>query len=131
GTLGITLDAEMGLVERPVRSALGIVHFRTRQESLEAVTAILETEPSAVELFDGHAIEQCRRAPGFARQMTFIEGDPGGVLITEYYGVSARELDAKLAQLDALLPRLRGAYTTVRATDPEAIARVWNVRKEG
>ena len=131
GTLAVTTEATLSLVERPAMSTLGIVHFRTRRESLEAVTAILETAPSAIELFDGIAIEQCRRAPGFARQMTFVQGNPGGVLITEYYGSSEAELQGRLEALEGLLPRLSGAYAVVRAVQPGEIANVWNVRKEG
>lgn len=131
GTLAVTTEATFSLVDRPAMSALGIVHFRTRRESLEAVTTILETGPSAVELFDGIAIDRCRRTAGFAEQMTFIEGDPGAVLITEYYGSSETELRARLETLESLLPRLPGAYSVVRAEKAGEIARVWNVRKEG
>lgn len=131
GTLGVCTEVTISLVERPTRSALGVVHFETRRQSLEAVTRILDTAPSAVELFDGIAIGQCRRAPGFARQLTFIQGEPGAVLITEYYGESEAELKHRLDTLERLLPGLEGAYTVVRAEDPGQIQNVWNVRKEG
>jgi len=48
GTLAITTELTLALVPRPTKTALGIVHFHTRDEALRAVTTILETGPSAV-----------------------------------------------------------------------------------
>ena len=84
GTLAVTTEVTLALVPRPKQTALGIVHFHTRHEALRAVTTILETGPSAVELFDGTAIEQTRWAPGFAHRLTFCEGQPGAVLLAGY-----------------------------------------------
>ncbi|WP_272481762.1 FAD-binding oxidoreductase [Rhodothermus marinus] len=120
------------LVPRPKRTALGVVHFHTRDEALRAVTTILETEPSAVELFDGVAIEATRHAPGYAPLLaTFIQGDPGAVLITEYFGESEEELVHRLDVLEATLRRAGQGYAVVRALQPEHIRNVWNVRSEG
>lgn len=130
GTLAIATELTLGLVERPARTALGVVHFHTRQQALQAVTTILETEPAAVELFDGVSIEQVRQSPGFASRATFIEGDPGGILITEYYGSTTSELEAKLDHLERHLKSTRQGYGVVRLLDAAAIANVWSVRKE-
>ncbi len=125
GTLAITTELTVALVPRPRQTALGIVHFHTRDEALRAVTTILETGPSAVELFDGTAIEQTRRTPGYAHRLTFVEGNPGAVLLTEYYGETESELRARLDTLE----RAGLGYTVVRATAPERIQDVWAVRK--
>lgn len=127
GTLAVSTEINLSLVPRPRKTVLGVVHFRTRSESLRAVTKILVTQPSAVELFDGVAIEQTRRSPGFAPRLTFIDGSPGAVLITEYYGDTEQELKARLDDLE----HLGIGYTMVRATTPEQIHNVWSVRKEG
>ena len=131
GTLAVTKEIRLKVVERPKRTALGVVHFASLQEALESVTAILETGPSAVELFDGVAIEQTRRAPGFARRLTFIEGDPEAALITEYFGDSERQLTARLNDLKRTLARRRVGYAVAHARTAEEIANVWAVRKEG
>ena len=130
GTLAVVTEMTVSLVPRPRRTALGIVHFRTRREALRAVTTILGTKPSAVELFDGISIAQARKAPGFGSRLTFIEGDPGAVLITEYYGDTARELTGKLKTLEATLEKAGEGYGVVRVTEPEGIANVWGVRQE-
>ncbi len=126
GTLAVSTELTLSLVRRPPQTALGIVHFHTRGEALRAVTAILETSPSAVELFDGVTIEQVRQTPGYAHRLTFIEGEPGGVLLTEYYGTSSTELKARLDTLE----RLGLGYTMVRAVAPQQIQDVWTIRKE-
>ncbi|PSQ98255.1 MAG: FAD-binding oxidoreductase [Bacteroidetes bacterium QS_9_68_14] len=142
-------EIEIGLVERPEQTALGLAHFRTRQAALRAVERVLETGPSAVELFDGVAIESCREAPGFADLLTFVEeappgrlnegGDPGGLLITEYSHMPAggdgapagHALEAKLDALEDAVAEAPGGYAVVRRTDPQAIKDVWTLRKEG
>ncbi len=131
GTLAVTKEIRLQVVERPKRSALGVAHFATLREALESVTTILETNPSAIELFDGIAIEQTRRAPGFAHRLTFIEGNPEAVLITEYFGDNEDELAARLNDLRRTLARNRAGYAVVPARTPEEIANVWAVRKEG
>ncbi len=131
GTLAVTREIRLQVVERPKRSALGVAHFATLREALESVTAILETGPSAVELFDGIAIEQTRRAPGFAHRLTFVEGEPEAVLITEYFGESEQELTARLNDLKQTLARNHAGYAVALARTPEEIANVWAVRKEG
>lgn len=130
GTLGVVTEARIRLVERPEQEAVGVVHFDDRDTALRAVTAILETEPSAVELFDGVAIEQTRRAPGFAPMLTFLEGAPGALLLTEYYGASAGEVADRLEELGRVATDA-GAYAVVPLTAPQEIANAWTVRKEG
>ena len=131
GTLAVTAELTLSLVERPRSTALGIVHYETLREALESVTTILETGPSAVELFDGIAIEQTRRAKGYAHRLTFVEGNPGAVLITEYYGSSEAELSGKLDELRTALRNARQGYAVVPARSREEILNVWTVRKEG
>ncbi len=127
GTLAVATEITVGLTRRPQRTTLGVAHFATREEALRAVIGILETDPSAVGLFDGVAIEAAREAPGFARRLGFIEGRPGAVLITEYDRGTEAALQEKLGRLE----RLGLGEGVVRATSPEQIANVWAVRKEG
>lgn len=131
GTLAVTSEIKLALVDRPERTALGVVHFHTLDEALESVTTILETGPSAVELFDGIAIEQTRQAKGYAHLLTFLEGRPGAVLITEYYGTSDDELSGRLTDLKSALQHAGQSYAVVPARTSEEIRRVWTVRKEG
>jgi FAD/FMN-containing dehydrogenase/Fe-S oxidoreductase len=131
GTLAIATEITCDLVEKPTHTALGIAHFETRDDALRAVTTVLDTDPAAVELFDGVAIERTLDTPGYAERLTFLDGTPGGVLITEYVGASDAELDAKLSALESTLQEAKRGYSVVRVTAPDAIENVWSIRKEG
>ncbi len=131
GTLAVVTDLTMNLVRRPKRTVVGVVHFATRTDSLESVTAILETDPSAVELFDGAAIRQSRESAGFAHRMTFVDGYPGAVLLTEYYVDSPAHGTERLDALQRAMDRFGRCTGIIRLEDPKDIANAWGVRKEG
>ncbi|HSM55180.1 MAG TPA: FAD-linked oxidase C-terminal domain-containing protein [Candidatus Sulfomarinibacteraceae bacterium] len=133
GSLAVLTDIKLNLVPLPRKTALAIVHFADLKAALSAVPAILEVEPSAVELLDHLGLTLCREVPEYARLLsTFIEGDPHCVLITEFYGDSEKELRAKIDELRAHLRRQRlGATTVVPALDQERQDNVWTVRKVG
>jgi FAD/FMN-containing dehydrogenase/Fe-S oxidoreductase len=131
GTLALSLDATIKLVPRPKQTALGVVHFHTIDEAMEATARILEVGPSAIELIDHFMIDLTRNAPEYARKLTFVEGNPGCVLIVEFYGDSDAELDAKLEGLRAHLQHINAGYALVTARTPAEIGNVWGVRKAG
>jgi FAD/FMN-containing dehydrogenase/Fe-S oxidoreductase len=131
GTLAVATEITCDLVERPSHTALGVAHFETRDDALRAVTTVLETDPTAVELFDGVAIERTRQTPGYAERLTFIEGEPGGVLITEYSGDSRAAVAEQLDALDGALAGTERGYSVVRVVEPDAVENVWSIRKEG
>lgn len=131
GTLAVLTEVTVDLVEKPATTVLGIAAYDTRQQALEAVTTLLDTDPDAVELFDGVAIERIRATPGYAERLTFIDGTPGGVLIAEYGGASKDALASKLDELDAVLPETGARGPARRIQQDDAIANVWSIRKEG
>lgn len=131
GGLAVITDVTLGLVPVPRRTGLGIVHFAGLGTALEAVPAILETGPSAVELMDGMAMRLCRDVPAYARKLaSFVDGEPEAILIVEYAGEEEGEVGSALSGLSGHLER-RGAGATgvVPVTDPAVEADVWKVRK--
>jgi FAD/FMN-containing dehydrogenase/Fe-S oxidoreductase len=131
GTLAVSTEIELALVDRPQRTAVAAVHFHTRREALEATVTILKTKPAAVELFDGEAIRVAKASPGFGSKLAFIQGQPEGILLVEYYGRSEAELENQIDALDAALAASGEGYATVEFYDPVQIADVWLVRSEG
>ena len=133
GTLATTLDAKIHLEPRPKASqiALMVVHYRTMTDALESTAEILATGPTAIELVDKYILDLTRQSLEYARQMTFVRGDPGALLFVEYYGETRQELTDKLDRLQARLTRLGIATACTRAVTPEEQQKIWKVRKAG
>ena len=133
GTLGIATEITLGLVDRPTHAVLGVVHYPTRREALEAVEGILETGPTAVELFDRIALERALNVTEYAPKLHFVQRDAGGglpaaLLIVEYSGASDAETRDGLARLRR---HLGGGAVITEAVEDAHMADVYAVRKVG
>ena len=76
GTLGLVLEAKVKLVPTPGATALCIVHFDELIESLRHVPAMLEHEPSAIELLDEIIVSESMTNPATKAYAGFYEGTP-------------------------------------------------------
>jgi FAD/FMN-containing dehydrogenase len=133
GSLATTLEARLGLVPLPKKTALALLQFGDLVEAMGTTTTILETQPSAIELMDRMLIELTRQQSGFAAGVRFIKGSPEAVLAVEYYGETDEELRDQLDKLEWHL-RSKGMLPSeemVRAYDAKQQADIWNVRKAG
>jgi FAD/FMN-containing dehydrogenase len=133
GTLAAITELKLKVAPRPQRTALVIVEFPSLITSLQAVTAILETGPSAVELIDDLSLEMARTKPEYDRLLrSFVQGEPFCFLAVEYYGASEAELRSRT---DDLMARLRRSPLTVGPMTPlldsARQANVWSLRKVG
>jgi FAD/FMN-containing dehydrogenase/Fe-S oxidoreductase len=129
GTLGVTLEAKVRLVELPRARAVLVVQFADLLEALAATPAILAHGPAAVEVLDRYILDSTKLNAEAARLRDFLRGDPGAVLIIEFYADRPEDLAPRLDALSADL-RQRGFGTHEhRATDAAAQARIWKLRK--
>ena len=129
GTLGLTVAAKMRLAPLPPLRALCSVQFDDLLEAMSATPAILEHGPSAVELLDRFMLEKTGGRIEFAPLRTFISGDPGAVLLVEFFGQSDEELGEKIENLQKdLEARGLGNYLH-RAFEAEEQARIWELRR--
>ncbi len=128
-TLAAVTEITLSLVEKPKFTALAIIHFDSVMAALEAVPLLLETHPSAVELIDELALRMCREVPEYARQLTFLEGTPNTILVTEVTGTSAADTRRKLELLEAFLRKHAIGTACVHAETAAMQANVWAVRK--
>ncbi|MBN1517288.1 FAD-binding protein [Candidatus Sumerlaeota bacterium] len=131
GTLGMVVEAEINLEPLPAGQALCVAHFADFDECIRAVPRILEFNPTAVELLDGHVLGLARENPAIVRRMHFIEGEPEGALICEFFGDSPEYAAEHAAQLAAALKREHRGYAWPVISDSAAQANVWSVRKDG
>jgi len=86
GTLGTVVAVELGLVARPKDTRLVLLHFDDMRAALEVVPAILDVEPSAIELLDKMLLDLTRNHPDYSKLLTFVDGDPQAILIVEFFG---------------------------------------------
>ena len=133
GTLATVLQARIKLVPTPKQTALVLLQFDELVPSMEATKRILESDPSAVELMDRMLIDLTRAQPGYASRISFIEGDPAGMLCVEFYGETEAELIAKCENLEQHLKehKVGMAAEPLRVLDAKRQADVWSVRKAG
>ena len=131
GTLAVMTAVTLGLVPKPTRTGLAVIHFSGVVEACAAIPTILETEPAASELLDKQLLDLARAQPQWRKLIHFVEGDPAAVLLTEYYGETEAEIVAKIERLSAHMRKHGYQGTILRVLDPVKVAQVWTVRKAG
>jgi FAD/FMN-containing dehydrogenase/Fe-S oxidoreductase len=129
GTLGVTLEAKLRLVDLPAAKALLVVQFHDLLEALAATPAILRHHPAAVEVVDKYVLDSTRLNPEAARLRDFIHGDPGAILIIEFFGVTPEELVPRLEALAQDLQQQGLGYHIQSTTEPAAQTRIWKLRQ--
>ena len=128
GTLGIVIEAKLRLVALPKAKALCVVQYADLLEALGATPMILSHRPAAVEVMDRRILDCTKLNAEAARLREFLDGDPGAILIIEFYGERASDLLPKLDALEGALRTLKGDCRYHRATDATAQARIWKLR---
>ncbi len=131
GTLAIVTEARLGLVPLPPPvTALSCVHLRHRNEAFTANLTALRHSPRAVELMDDTILRLAASSPGQSRNMFFVEGEPGALLIVEFSAESRDEIERAAAAMEAEMrdAKLGYAFPLVWGAD---VKRVWDLRKAG
>jgi FAD/FMN-containing dehydrogenase/Fe-S oxidoreductase len=131
GTLAVVTEARVRLVPRPRHTGLCVLHFPDVFTALDSTPAILRHRPTAVELIDRMILEMTRGQLEYARRMTFVQGDPGALLVVEVADDAEDAVADRIAALEADLVGSGPAYASVRVLDPAAQDNVWRVRKAG
>ncbi len=129
GTLGVFLEAKLGLEPVPKYRVLCIVHFAEQLEAIRTVGAILKHEPSAVEILDSDVIFRGRENLSIAPLCGFIQGEPAAILIVEFFGATPQEVKQKAEALAADLKEQGLGYAWGVITEPAEQDKVWSVRK--
>ncbi len=125
GTLAVSTDFELNLVEKPLSSALCVIPFREIPEAMDSVSEILSHGPSAIELIDGTLIGLARRKKGFSRALSFVDGTPGSILVVEFQGDDERQTGERAKNLAKSLD------SAVAVPGREEQKEIWDVRKAG
>jgi len=132
GTLAYSRRLHLDLAPLPQHKTLGVCHFPTFRESMQAPQHIVKLAPTAVELVDRTMIELARGNAAFKPVVQrFIQGDPDAILLVEFAGEDRDEQLAKLRQLVELMADLGFPGGVVEILDPGLQKQVWEVRKAG
>ena len=131
GTLCVVTEAKVNLVPRPTMTSLSVLHFADIFEASEATKEVLKHGPSSVEVLDKMVLDRSRESMGQSRNLAFVQGNPGAMLLVEFYGESEAELTAKMEHLRDDMAHRRLGYACVNLLDRADQDMVWNVRKGG
>jgi FAD/FMN-containing dehydrogenase/Fe-S oxidoreductase len=132
GTLAFFTEIELDLQPIPEHRVLGICHFPSFYDAMDATRHVVALGPSAVELVDRTMIDLARDIAMFRPVVErFVEGEPAALLLTEFAGGDADDNLRRLKALGELMGDLGFAGGVVEAVDPAFQQAVWNVRASG
>ena len=131
GTLCTITEAKVKLEPLPNATGVAALHFEDIFQACDATSAIIEHGPAAVEFIDDMIIRQTRASLGLKRYIEFLQGDPGGLVLVEFFGDSESEVRSKLESFKADMERKRLGYACVNLLEKEDQAKAWAIRKAG
>jgi FAD/FMN-containing dehydrogenase/Fe-S oxidoreductase len=132
GTLALFRRLLLKLQPLPRHRVLGVCHFPTFYQAMASTKAIVELDPSAVELVDRTILELGRQIPAYRPLIDrFVRGTPDALLLVEFAGDEPDHQRSQLQRLVELMGDLGFPDAVVEAIEPAAQARIWDVRKAG
>ncbi len=140
GTLAYSTAIELKLSPLPHQRVLGVCHFPTFYQAMDATQHLVELGPHAVELVDSTMIALARDIDLYRSAVDeFVQGDPAAILLVEFAYETQAENLAHLALLDERMADLGFTWQgqgkhwggVVEAVDTGMQARIGEVRKAG
>lgn len=140
GTLAVSERIKLKLSPVLRKKVLGVCHFPTFYEAMDAAQHIVKLDPTAVELVDSNIIRLGREIAMFRPVVdAFVRGNPDALLIVEFAEPDQNENLRRLEALDELMASLGFRWGdpgkkdggVVKATDPAFQAKIIEVRKQG
>jgi FAD/FMN-containing dehydrogenase/Fe-S oxidoreductase len=129
GTLFFATDIKLNLLDlSPKNKGLLCAHFHSLDKAVEANLLVLKHQPASIELIDDIIINCTKDSIGQKPNRFFIEGNPGAILIMEFYASSPDELQEKLQCVETDLRTNQLGFHYPRVTGPD-MAKVWALRK--
>ena len=131
GTLATTLELKLNLTDLPKYKSVCVIHFTEVLEAISSVESMLPYAPSAIEILDKTVIDLSRQNLTTKHHCHFIEGNPGAILIVEFYGDT---LDDVMDRPHRMIAELKGngvGYAYPLFPEGQAYEDVWIIRKKG
>jgi len=140
GTLAYSKNIELQLWPLPTNKVLGVCHFPTFYQAMDAAQHLVTLEPRAVELVDSTMIKLARDIDIFRPAVEqFVRGEPAAVLIVEFAFDDHDKNLRHLKLLDQCMSDLGFSWSgdersrggVVTAADKKTQAAIAEVRKAG
>ncbi|MDT8344770.1 MAG: FAD-binding and (Fe-S)-binding domain-containing protein, partial [Thermohalobaculum sp.] len=140
GTLAFSERITLKLSPLPQNKVLGVCHFPTFRQAMDAAQHLVTLDPTAIELVDSTMIALARDIPMFRPVIEeFVRGAPEALLIVEFAEGQQTENLRRLAALHDLMADLgfrwgdpgKAPGGVVEAIDPAFQSRIIEVRKQG
>lgn len=130
GTLALTTAAKLTLDPVPGAEILIAVHFEDLDASLRATVEAVRMKPSAVELMDKRILDLSRLNAEQEKNRWFVQGDPGAILVIQFYGDDQADAERKATALVEKFKQegLGYAYPVIAGAKMNS---VWELRKAG
>lgn len=140
GTLAYSTAIELKLWPLPGQRVLGVCHFPTFYQAMDATQHLVELGPHAVELVDNTMIALAREIDLYKSSVAeFVRGEPAAILLVEFACETQDENLGQLALLHERMADLGFGWSgtgkqwggVVDAVDSGLQARIGEVRKAG
>lgn len=140
GTLAYSTAIELQLWPLPQQRVLGICHFSSFYQAMDATQHLVALNPQAVELVDNTMISLARNIDLYKASVAeFVRGEPAAILLVEFACETQQENLSHLSQLHECMADLGFSWDAngknwggvVDAVDTAMQARIGEVRKAG
>ena len=107
GSLAYSTEIELKLSPLISSKVMGVCHFATFHQAMDATQHLVKLKPQAVELVDSTMIALARDIPMFRKTVEqFVEGNPAALLLVEFAEEHPDENIVKLEQLNDAMGEL-------------------------
>jgi len=130
GTLAVTREVTLKLVPVPKATMVVAAHFATIDEAMHATVEAVKHGPAAVELLDKRTLDLSRLNLEQDRNRWFLEGDPGAILVIEFFDETSEAARARCEGVIAAL-QAAGLGYAFPVIAPPRINSIWELRKAG
>jgi len=140
GTLAYSTAIELKLSPLPVHRVLGVCHFASFYQAMDATQHLVELGPHAVELVDDTMLGLAREIDMYKSSVAeFVRGDPAAILLVEFAFDTQNENLAQLSRLHERMGDLGFSWDgegehwggVIDAIDAGTQGRIGEVRKAG
>jgi FAD/FMN-containing dehydrogenase/Fe-S oxidoreductase len=129
GTLGVVVEATLGLVSVPEETALALYCFDDLVAAMEAVPEALSFDVSAVELMDDDVFQLALDSTQYAQYAEPIPEGTKAALMLEYDSELHDDFDAAVTETNAHFVEKGDAFDVLEAYSAEEQGKLWKLRK--